>query len=60
LWLSVLAAGLVAIIGILQALHLLGVPELLSRWYAPSDDIVALEIGRGTSTIASSTRSPMS
>ncbi|MBA2575188.1 MAG: hypothetical protein H0V05_00850 [Euzebyaceae bacterium] len=54
LWLSVLAAGAVALIAILQSLQLLGVPGLLGRWYAPAADVSRLEISRGTSTMSSS------
>jgi hypothetical protein len=49
-----LASGVVvAVIAVLQSLHLFGVPELLGRWYAPHDDQEALNIGRGTSTLSS-------
>jgi len=54
LWLSLAAAGVVAILAILQALQLFGVPGLLATYYAPFGQTEALENMRGTSTIASS------
>ncbi len=54
LWLSMAAGAAVAIIGLLQALQLFGVPELLSRYYVNLDGLDSLTRNRGTSTIASS------
>jgi hypothetical protein len=54
LWLSMGAAGVVAVVAILQALQLFGVPDLLAGYYAPFGEEQALEINRGTSTLASS------
>jgi hypothetical protein len=54
LWISMAAASVVAVIGVLQALHLFGVPSMLARFYAPFGNEGALEISRGTSTLASS------
>ncbi|HEV2069629.1 MAG TPA: hypothetical protein VGR26_07545, partial [Acidimicrobiales bacterium] len=54
LWLSMGAAGIVAVIAILQALQLFNVPGLLSTYYAPFGEEGALGINRGTSTLASS------
>ncbi len=54
LWLSLGCAFLVAVVAILQSLKLFGVPDLLATWYAPFADEQALEINRGTSTLASS------
>ncbi|HEV2068808.1 MAG TPA: hypothetical protein VGR26_03345, partial [Acidimicrobiales bacterium] len=54
LWLSMGAAGVVAVIAILQALQLFNVPGLLSTYYAPFGEAGALGINRGTSTLASS------
>lgn len=53
LWLSLAAASLVAIIAVLQAMKLFGVPTLLEHFYAPFGNEWALEINRGTSTLAS-------
>lgn len=52
--LSLAAAALVAVVAILQSLQILGVPELLATYYAPFGDELALNINRGTSTLASS------
>jgi hypothetical protein len=52
LWLSLAAAGVVAIVAILQALQLFGVPGLLATYYAPFGHTQALDNMRGTSTIA--------
>lgn len=54
LWVSMGAASVVALIAILQALQLFGVPDLLAGYYAPFADEQALGINRGTSTLASS------
>ncbi len=52
LWLSMVAGAIVAIIGILQALKLFGVPNLLAVLYAPYGDTGWLFINRATSTIS--------
>jgi len=52
LWLSVAAACAVAVIALLQALRLFGVPELLAIYYAPFGNTGALNRARGTSTLA--------
>jgi hypothetical protein len=52
LWLSVAAACIVAVIAILQALQLFGVPSLLATWYAPFGNMGALDNARGGSTLA--------
>jgi hypothetical protein len=52
LWLSMGAGVLVAVIGILQALKLFGVPALLARHYAAYGDTDALYISRGSSTVS--------
>jgi hypothetical protein len=54
LWISMGAASVVAVIGVLQALHLFGVPGLLSTYFSPFGNEEALSISRGTSTLASS------
>lgn len=54
LWLSIGSAAIVAVIAVLQALKLFGVPELLAQYYAPFGSATGLEINRGTSTLASS------
>ena len=50
--LSMAAASLVCLIGILQSLNLFGVPELLATFYAPFGVERTLAIGRGSSTLA--------
>lgn len=52
LLLSVSVAVVVALVGILQALNLGGVPDLLARFYAPFDDPGLLKLNRASSTIA--------
>jgi hypothetical protein len=52
--LSMAAASATAVVAVLQSLHLLGVPTLLATYYAPFGNDAALEINRGTSTLASS------
>ena len=54
LWVSLGTASLVAGIGILQSLQVLGVPGLLARFYAPFGSEEALQLNRGTSTFGSS------
>lgn len=54
LLLIVAVAVLVAVIGVLQALDLFGIPGLLASYWAPFDNVRALQIHRGTSTIAQS------
>jgi hypothetical protein len=53
LYLSMGAAGVVAVIAILQSLDLAGVPDLLARLY-PAEDATGLASGRGSATIGSS------
>jgi murein biosynthesis integral membrane protein MurJ len=50
--LSMAAACIVCVIGILQALDLFGVPKLLGLLYAPFGVERTLAIGRGSSTLA--------
>lgn len=50
LWVALGATAVVASIGVLQALGLFGVPELLFRWYPAFLGEVA-EVGRGASTL---------
>jgi hypothetical protein len=54
LWLSLGAGAIVGAIAILQSLQLFGIVDLLAPYYAPQDITRALEINRGTSTVASS------
>ncbi len=54
LWLSMAAAAVVAVIAILQALRLFGVPALLSSYWSPGGGQESLSAGRGTSTLSSS------
>jgi hypothetical protein len=51
LWVALAASAVVGAIGILQALGLFGVPELLFRLYPPFLGDTA-EVGRGASTLA--------
>ena len=51
LWLSMLAASIVCFVGILQSLHLAGVPGLLAKYYAPLGIDTSLENGRGSSLL---------
>ena len=53
LWLAMAAAGVVAVVAILQALRLFGVDALLARWYTSSGPEYLWRF-RGTSTLASS------
>lgn len=50
LWVALGATAIVAMVGVLQALGLFGVPELLFRWYPAFLGEVA-EVGRGASTL---------
>lgn len=52
LWVAMVSAALVAVIAILQSLKLLGVPEMLSRYYAAFGNTAALQISRGSSTLS--------
>ncbi len=54
LWVTMGAGSVVAVVAILQALQLFGMPDLLAGYYAPFADEQALGINRGTSTLASS------
>ncbi|WP_412538944.1 hypothetical protein R8Z50_24195 [Longispora sp. K20-0274] len=53
LWISVAAAGAVAVVAVLQALDMFGVPGLLVRFYAPLGDTANLDtrIAQGSSTL---------
>lgn len=51
LWLAMAAGGAVAIIAILQSLQLLGVPELLARYYAAGGNVEEFLNFRGSSTL---------
>lgn len=51
LWTSVLTAGVVGLVGFLQARDLLGVRPLLLDWYAPFGYTGALEVPRGGATL---------
>jgi murein biosynthesis integral membrane protein MurJ len=51
LWLSMLAAAVVCFVGILQSLHLAGVPGLLARYYAPVGIDTSLSDSRGSSLL---------
>jgi len=45
------ATAVVCVIGMLQALHLFGVPGLLAKYYAPNDVTTPLSDGRGSSLL---------
>jgi hypothetical protein len=51
LWLSMLAAAVVCGVGIMQSLHLAGVPGLLAKYYAPLGIDTSLTNGRGSSLL---------
>lgn len=51
-WASMLSGGLVSLIGVLQALGLGGVQNVLATYYAPFGVTSALSIGRGSSTLS--------
>jgi hypothetical protein len=51
LMVAMVAAAVTAVVGILQALHLLGVPGLISRFYAPEGYASSDATRWGTSTI---------
>jgi hypothetical protein len=51
-WLSLAAAAIVAVLAVLQALGLFGVPHLLASYYAPFGYTGALDHSRGSSTLA--------
>jgi hypothetical protein len=53
LYVSLSAAGVVAVVAILQSLDLAGVPYLLER-LVPSEDATGLAAGRGSATLGSS------
>jgi hypothetical protein len=53
LYLSISAAGVVAVVAILQSLNLAGVPDLLAR-LLPPEDATGLAAGRGSATLGSS------
>jgi putative peptidoglycan lipid II flippase len=54
IWLSIAAACVVAILGILQALKLFGVPGVLTHLYAPDGMTDLVSNNRATSTIGNS------
>ncbi len=54
LWISVTVACVVAVVAILQALHLFGVPGLLARYYVTPGQESRLFEARGTATLGSS------
>ena len=54
LWISVTVACVVAVVAILQALELFGVPGLLARWYVTPGREAQLFDARGTATLGSS------
>jgi hypothetical protein len=54
LWISMAAAAVVALVAILQALHIGGVTGVLARYYSPGVGQESLAAGRGTSLLSSS------
>lgn len=54
LWICLATACVVAVVAIMQALNLFGVPGLLSRYYVTPGEAEDLFLGRGTATLGSS------
>ena len=52
LMLSMISAGIVCLVGILQSLGLFGVPGLLAKYYSPLNVTSSLSIGRGSSLLS--------
>lgn len=52
LFLSVGIASVLAVIGILQALQMFGLPELLAQWFSPDGDVADFAENRASATIA--------
>jgi hypothetical protein len=52
LWISMIAASVVAVIAILQSLQLFGVTRILSSYYTPYGSVQALQNNRGGSTLS--------
>lgn len=51
LWIAMAATAVVALLAVFQALGLIGVPQLLSTFYAPFQGETA-DVGRGSSTLS--------
>lgn len=51
LWISLTSASIVAVIAVLQSLHLFGVEAFLATYYAPYGNATAVTINRGGSTL---------
>jgi hypothetical protein len=52
IWIAMTAASVVAVIAILQAMQLFGVPQLLNTFYSPFGNDHSLASNRGSSTLA--------
>jgi murein biosynthesis integral membrane protein MurJ len=52
LWLSLISAAIVCLIGIVQSLGLFGIPVLLGKYYSPLGTTSALTVGRGSSLLS--------
>jgi murein biosynthesis integral membrane protein MurJ len=52
LWLSLISAAIVCVIGIVQSLGLFGIPVLLGKYYSPLGTTSALTVGRGSSLLS--------
>jgi putative peptidoglycan lipid II flippase len=52
LWLSLIAAAIVCLIGIVQSLGLFGIPVLLGKYYSSLGTTSALTVGRGSSLLS--------
>jgi putative peptidoglycan lipid II flippase len=52
LWLSLISAAIVCLIGIVQSLGLFGIPVLLGKFYSPLGTTSALTVGRGSSLLS--------
>jgi hypothetical protein len=51
LWIGMIAGALVAVIAILQSLHLFGIDTLLTAFFGSDGDTSGLSAGRGTATL---------
>jgi hypothetical protein len=52
LWLSLISAAIVCVVGIVQSLGLFGLPELLAKYYTGQGSTSAVSDGRGSSLLS--------